>query len=100
MSVAVPIMGEGDRVVAAINVGAPTTRATAEEMIERVKGLAMVRGYRGLAHGDVRALAQAVAALSRLALVSGRPVAEAEINPLIVKREGVVAVDGLVVMKE
>jgi len=27
-------------------------------------------------------------------------VLEAEINPLIVKREGVVAVDGLVVMKE
>jgi hypothetical protein len=72
----------------------------AEEMIERVKGLATVRGYRGLPRGDLRALAQAVAALSRLALVSGRPVAEGEINPLIVKREGVVAVDGLVVLKE
>ena len=34
------------------------------------------------------------------ALIAGRPVAEGEINPLIVKREGVVAVDGLVVMKE
>ena len=30
----------------------------------------------------------------------GITVAEAEINPLIVKREGVVAVDSLVVMKE
>src|SRR6266446_1520053 len=79
---------------------APVSEEEAEEMIERVKGLAMVRGYRGLPRGDVRALAQAVAALSRLALVSGRPVAEGEINPLIVKREGVVAVDGLVVMKE
>ncbi len=48
----------------------------------------------------MRALAQAVAALSRLALIAGRPVAEGEINPLIVKREGVVAVDGLVVLKE
>jgi succinyl-CoA synthetase beta subunit len=38
--------------------------------------------------------------VSRLALVAGQPVAEAEINPLIVKREGVIAVDGLVVMKE
>ena len=38
--------------------------------------------------------------MSRLALVTGQPVAEAEINPLIVKREGVVAVDGRVVMKE
>ena len=62
--------------------------------------LAAVRGYRGLPRGDLRALARTVAALSRLALVVGRPVAEAEINPLIVKREGAVAVDGLVVMKE
>jgi succinyl-CoA synthetase beta subunit len=69
-------------------------------MIAEVKGLATVRGYRGLPRGDARALAKAVAAVSRLALVVGRPVAEAEINPLIVKREGVVAADGLVLLKE
>ena len=38
--------------------------------------------------------------LSRLALAPGRPVREAEVNPLIVKREGVVAVDALVALKE
>jgi len=69
-------------------------------MIGEVKGFATLRGYRGLPRGDVGALAKAVAAVSRLALVPGLPVAEAEINPLIVKREGAVAVDGLVVMKE
>jgi len=79
---------------------APVSEEEAAAMIAEVKGLAAVRGYRGLPRGDLRALAQAVAALSRLALVSARPVAEAEINPLIVKREGAVAVDGLVVMKE
>jgi len=79
---------------------APVSVEEAAVMIGEVKGLATVRGYRGLPRGDVRALAQAVAALSRLALIAGRPVAEGEINPLIVKREGVVAVDGLVVMKE
>ena len=44
------------------------------------------------------ALAKAVAALSRLALLSGKPVAEAEINPLMVlpRGQGVVAVDALV----
>jgi acetate---CoA ligase (ADP-forming) len=41
-----------------------------------------------------------VASLSRLALVPGQPVAEAEINPLIVRSDGVVAVDALAVMKE
>ncbi len=79
---------------------APVSEDEAAAMIERVKGLATVRGYRNLPRGDVGALAKAVAAVSRLALVPGLPVAEAEIDPLIVKREGVVAVDGLVVMKE
>jgi IclR family transcriptional regulator, pca regulon regulatory protein len=35
MSVSVPIMGEGNRVIAAINVGAPTTRATATDMVQK-----------------------------------------------------------------
>jgi len=79
---------------------APVGEDEAAAMIEKVKGLATVRGYRNLPRGDVGALAKAVAAVSRLALVPGLPVAEAEINPLIVKSAGVVAVDALVVMKE
>ena len=78
---------------------APVTEEEAASMIAEVKGLATIRGYRNLPHGDVAALARAVAALSRLALVAGQPVAEAEINPLIVRRDGVVAVDGLVLLK-
>ena len=75
---------------------APVSETEAAEMIEQVKGLAAIRGYRNLPRGDVKALAQAVSALSRLALAKGRPVREAEINPLIVKASGVVAVDALV----
>jgi acetate---CoA ligase (ADP-forming) len=79
---------------------APVSDAEALAMIERVKGLAVVRGYRNLPRGDIQALARAVAALSRLALLPGRPVREAEANPMIVKREGVVAVDALIALKE
>jgi acetate---CoA ligase (ADP-forming) len=79
---------------------APVSEEEAATMIEEVKGLATLRGYRNLPRGDVGALAKVVAALSRLALAAGQPVAEAEINPLIVKSKGVVAVDGLVVVKE
>ena len=70
-------------------------------MIEAVKGLAVIRGYRGTPRGDTVALARAVAAFSQLAHLDPR-VAEAEINPLIVKPEGqgVVAVDGLLVLAE
>jgi acyl-CoA synthetase (NDP forming) len=79
---------------------APVDEAEALGMIGRVKGFAVLRGYRGLPPGDLKALARAVAALSRLALAAGRPVREAEANPVIVKPDGVVAVDALAVMKE
>ena len=38
--------------------------------------------------------------MSRLCLLEGRPVREAEANPVIVKAEGCVAVDALAVLKE
>ena len=79
---------------------APVTEAQALAMIAKVKGFAVLRGFRNLPQGDLAALARAVAAVSRLALLEGQPVAEAEINPLIVKEDGVVAVDGLVVTNE
>ena len=79
---------------------APVDEAEAHQMIDEVKGLATIRGYRNLPKGDVTALARALAALSRLAHEAFAEVAEAEINPLLVKRdgEGVVAVDGLVLL--
>lgn len=79
---------------------APVDETEAREMIEEVKGLATIRGYRNLPRGDVPALARAIAAFSRLSHTAFADIAEAEINPLLVKREGegVVAVDGLVVL--
>jgi hypothetical protein len=79
---------------------APVDEAEALEMIGQVKGFALLRGYRGLPRGDLSALARAIAAFSRFALIGSRPVREAEANPLIVRRDGVVAVDALAVMKE
>ncbi|MCD6043616.1 MAG: CoA-binding protein, partial [Burkholderiales bacterium] len=78
---------------------APVSEEEAGEMIEQVKAFAAIRGFRNLPRGDVKALARAVAALSRLALAKGRPVREAEINPLIVRADGVVAVDALVALE-
>ena len=77
---------------------APVDLATAHEMIAQVKGLAPLAGYRGLPAGDLAALAQAIVALSRLAMMDGPAVLEAEINPLIVRPTGlgVAAVDALV----
>ena len=79
---------------------APVSVEEAGEMVEQVKGLAAIRGYRNLPRGDVAALARAVSALSTLSLLKSSPVREAEINPLIVKPDGVVAVDVLVARKQ
>ena len=79
---------------------APVTEEQALAMIGRVKGFALLQGYRNLPRGDIAALARAVVAVSRLACIENQPVAEAEINPLMVRADGVLAVDGLVVLKE
>ena len=81
---------------------APTDLETALDMIEEVRGLAPIRGFRGHPKGDCQALAAAIVALSNLArLEPGQgSVQEAEINPLIIKDDGVIAVDGLVVMNQ
>jgi hypothetical protein len=77
---------------------APVDAGTAREMIAEIPELRALAGYRNLPWGDLGALAEAVARFSRLAALGGA-VAEAEINPRLVRAEGqgVVAVDGLVV---
>jgi acetate---CoA ligase (ADP-forming) len=79
---------------------APVDHEEAREMIADVKGLALIRGFRGLPKGDLAALADSIVAISRLANVDNGRVLEAEINPLIVRGEeqGVIAVDGLVIL--
>jgi acyl-CoA synthetase (NDP forming) len=77
---------------------APVNLPEAKAMIGEVAALKALAGYRGHPPGDLDAVAQAVVALSRLAVTDGPAVAEAEVNPLIVlpQGQGVVAVDALV----
>nr|WP_255542849.1 acetate--CoA ligase family protein [Azospirillum sp. INR13] len=77
---------------------APVDRDTALEMIAEVKALQALAGYRGRTAGDLGAVADALVAVSRLALLEDVTVLEAEINPLMVMADGqgAVAVDALV----
>ncbi|MEM7210600.1 MAG: acetate--CoA ligase family protein [Pseudomonadota bacterium] len=76
---------------------APMELPTAHEMIVEVKGLAPIRGHRGLPKGDLDSLAKALVALSRLA--DHQPaVLEAEANPVMVMEDGVMAADALVTL--
>jgi hypothetical protein len=88
---------------------APVDIETAREMVAEVRALQALAGFRGRPRGDLEALAAAVVALSGLATQPGPgtgqvpvpgvgQVLEAEVNPMIVRAEGlgVVAVDALV----
>jgi hypothetical protein len=77
---------------------APVEIEAAREMVGEVKAFKALEGYRGRPKGDLEALAQAVVALSRLALEEEAFVSEAELNPVMVLEQGrgVVAVDALV----
>lgn len=80
----------------------PLTRGDAVDMIESLRGRAVLQGVRGRPPADVAALVDVLLAMSRLGTEGGRTIGEAEINPLIVLPEGLgaVAVDALVICSE
>ncbi len=67
-------------------------------MIAEVRAFRTLAGLRGRPRGDLEALAQAVSALSQLAVRPQLGIVEAEVNPLLVlpAGQGVLAVDALV----
>ncbi|MYC31401.1 MAG: acetate--CoA ligase family protein [Chloroflexi bacterium] len=79
----------------------PITRPGALEMIDQVKGSALLRGFRGSAPADVDALADVLVQISRMAAQLEGTLAELDINPLMVLPEGqgVRAVDALAVFE-
>ena len=78
---------------------APIDAVEALEMIRGLRGAPLLEGFRGGALHDVEAAADAVSALSRVAVDRRRELAELDVNPLIVlgQGKGVRAADVLVV---
>jgi len=74
---------------------APVDEEDAPAMLRRLKGVALLDGYRSREPLDVAAIAKSLSALSRL--IADRPdIAEIDINPFIAYPQGAVAVDALV----
>ncbi len=74
---------------------APIGRDGARALLRRLRSWPLLAGYRGAPVLDVEAAVDAVVRVG--AALTARPdLAELEINPLIVGREGAVAVDVLV----
>jgi acyl-CoA synthetase (NDP forming) len=75
----------------------PIDRRDAEEMVRSLRGYPLLAGARGRAKGDTRALVDVVLAVARLASACGERLAELDLNPVVVRAKGAVAVDSLVV---
>ncbi len=75
----------------------PLDEQDAREMIDSLRGVALLRGARGRAPADIDALVQVILAVARLAEACGDRLAELDLNPVIVSASGALAVDSLVV---
>ena len=75
----------------------PFDAAFALHQLERLKLRKLLDGARGAPPSDVKALAEAAAKLSVLAVALADVVKEIDVNPLIVLPSGAVAVDALIV---
>ena len=80
---------------------APFDLETAREMIAELRAAKLFEGYRGKPAADKEALAQALVAVSGMAVALAPRLQELDINPVFVRPagQGVVAADALVVLK-
>jgi acyl-CoA synthetase (NDP forming) len=76
---------------------APVDEAAAEDLVRSLAAASLFTGARGRPPLDVRAAAQAVSAVSRFAAAHPE-IAEVEVNPLLVRREGAVGLDARIVL--
>ncbi|WP_162571431.1 acetate--CoA ligase family protein [Variovorax sp. SRS16] len=77
---------------------APVSVAQAHEMMRELRTWPLLAGWRGAPEGDIDAMAQAISALSHLAVSRREDIGEIEVNPVVVRArgQGVVALDAVV----
>lgn len=79
---------------------APIGRAGAREMIDELRGAALLRGARGGTVADLDAVADAISKLSLFAASQAAVVASVELNPLLALPDGALALDAVIVRHE
>ena len=79
---------------------APFGVETAREMIDQLKGTAILNGARGQASVDLDALASAISQMSLFAAANAKQIESVEMNPLRVRPDGCIALDALIVRKD
>ena len=77
----------------------PFDDAEARRMVGEPAGAVVLEGVRGRPPADVDALVDVLLRVQRLAVDHADRIAELDINPLVVREEGAVALDALVVTR-
>ena len=77
---------------------APVSPARAEAMLRALRSWPLLDGFRGAPKVDVAKVAEAISRFSAFAAACGVRLEEAEINPLLCRPDGCVAVDGLMTL--
>ena len=77
---------------------APVTPAEARQMIDRLKARALFDGFRGSKPASIDTLVDIVVRLSELAADHADRIAEIDVNPILLREDGGVAVDALLVV--
>ncbi len=76
---------------------APVSVEEARAMILRLKSAPLLTGVRGRPPADIAAAAEALSALSCLGAAKAAQIDSIEVNPLLVRRDGAVALDALII---
>jgi acyl-CoA synthetase (NDP forming) len=79
---------------------APVGKQEARRMLERLRGFKLLQGYRGAPPADLDAVCEAIARISEFAADHAGRVEEIDVNPLLARPDGAVALDALIVMRE
>jgi acetyltransferase len=76
----------------------PVDETDVWQMLHELKGFALLDGARGRPKLDTKALVRTVLATAKMATALDDRLAELDLNPVLVRRKGVAAVDALVVL--
>ena len=78
---------------------APVSEQTAREMVEELKGVALLKGYRGKHPVDMDAVAEAISKLSLFVAAHADTLESVEMNPVRARQHDCVALDALIVKR-
>jgi acyl-CoA synthetase (NDP forming) len=79
---------------------APVGKAEARRMLEGLKGYKLLHGYRGAPAADLDSVCDTIARVSEFAADYADVIEEIDVNPLLARPDGAVALDALIVLRD